>query len=381
MAKTDSASTSDERAKIRERLNLPPVIEPIVKSSKIEEDNPLSQEQFDILVSSAEALGEAGDIAFQEAQDLQEGKFFKDTGLTAYEQYLKDAATAQRQDAFESILVALQPYNLEGLSDTIYSLMADPNIGSNQALYKLKYDTTINPATNKPWNLAYATRFPANAERVKQGKPALSEAEYLSAEQTYSQVLRSYGLPNMANRSNFDKFITNDVSPSEVADRVTLAIDRVQNADQATKDALAAYYPELRQGDLISAVLDPAVQVPNLKRKIQLAEIGGTADIAGLGRLSETRAAEIANAGVSEAQARQGFQTIAQSAPRGGQLAAIYQQGAYTQQTAESELFNLSGAKLASEERKKLVGLEKAAFSGGTGLTSGALARDRAGSY
>lgn len=350
------------------------------KAATEPQEAPLSQEEIDALVNAGEALGAAGDLAFEEAQGMQAGTkpVFSSTGLTAYDQYLKDAATAQRKDAFESILVALQPYGLEGLSDTIYSLMADPNVGSNQALYKLKYDTTINPATGKAWNLAYATRFAANAERVKQGKPALSEAEYLTAEKTYSQVLKSYGLPNMANRSNFDKFIANDVSPSEVADRVTLAIDRVQNADKTTKDALAAYYPGLNQGDLVSAVLDPTVQLPNLKRKIQLAEIGGAAAIAGLGSLAEARAAEIANAGVTEAQARQGFQTVAEAAPRGAQLAAIYNQQPYTQQTAEAEVFNLAGGVLASQQRKKLAGLEKAAFSQTTGMARGALDRERA---
>ena len=350
------------------------------KAATEPQEAPLSQEEIDSLVNAGEALGAAGDLAFQEAQEMQAGTkpVFTSTGLTAYDQYLKDAATAQRRDAFESILVALQPYGLEGLSDTIYSLMADPNVGSNQALYKLKYDTTVNPATGKAWNLAYATRFSANAERVKQGKPALSEAEYLTAEKTYSQVLKSYGLPNMANRSNFDKFIANDVSPSEVADRVTLAIDRVQNADKTTKDALAAYYPGLNQGDLVSAVLDPTVQLPNLKRKIQLAEIGGAAAIAGLGSLAEARAAEIANAGVTEAQARQGFQTVAEAAPRGGQLAAIYNQQPYTQQTAEAEVFNLAGGTLASQQRKKLAELERASFSKTTGMSRGALDRERA---
>ncbi len=45
------------------------------------------------------------------------------------------------------------------------------------------------------------------------------------------------------------------------------------------------------------------------------------------------------------------------------------------------EVFGLTGKTEAEKQRKKLTGLEKATFSGQTGLTSGALARDRAGAY
>jgi hypothetical protein len=62
-------------------------------------------------------------------------------------------------------------------------------------------------------------------------------------------------------------------------------------------------------------------------------------------------------------------------------LASIYQQDPYTQATAESEVFKLTGQQEARKQRQKITGLEKATFGGQSGVTSGALARDRAGGY
>ena len=90
-----------------------------------------------------------------------------------------------------------------------------------------------------------------------------------------------------------------------------------------------------------------------------------------------TRAEELADAGITKAQAQQGFQTVAEVAPRGGVLSEIYKQSPYTQTTAEAEVFGLAGSTDAARQRKKLTQLETAAFQGSAG--AGAIARDRAG--
>jgi hypothetical protein len=81
--------------------------------------------------------------------------------------------------------------------------------------------------------------------------------------------------------------------------------------------------------------------------------------------------------GITGEAAKQGYQTIAGVVPRASQLSEIYKQSPYTQQTAETEVFGLSGATEAAKQRKKLTSLETAAFSGSAG--AGAIARDRAG--
>jgi len=97
-----------------------------------------------------------------------------------------------------------------------------------------------------------------------------------------------------------------------------------------------------------------------------------------------TDAEYLARYGVNKAQAQQGYRTAAEILPTASKLGDIYAtQGAgpYTQQTAEQEIFNVPGAAEAAAKRRKLVGLETAAFSGQAGLGQGALARERAGNF
>jgi len=153
---------------------------------------------------------------------------------------------------------------------------------------------------------------------------------------------------------------------------------------QAIKDF---YGDSITNGDILAYTLNPEKGLADIKRKVTAAEIGGAAVQAGLnlGKTPEeraayaARAAELGAAGITKQQAQQGFQTVAEVAPRGGQLAAIYGESPYTQQTAEQEVFGLAGSTEAAKQRKKLVGLERAAFSGQTGAAQGALGRERAG--
>ena len=301
-------------------------------------------------------------------------------GLTPYERFYKAQQASQRQDAFQAIVSAFKTYGIEGLADTVFALMADPNIGDQQAIYKLKYDTSINPATNKPWNEAYSKRFAANAERIKAGKPAISEAEYLTAERTYARAFRSSGVPGLATRQNFDKLIAGDVSADEAVDRVNTVINRIQNAPKETKDAIAAFYPNLSITNIAEAVLDPEVSLPALKRQIAAAEIGGGAISAGLG-ISRARAEELGALGVTGAGAREGFQAVAEVLPGAKRLSDIYREAPLTQAEVESEVFKTAGAIEAKKKRQALAEREVASFSARAGATQGALARDRAGAF
>ena len=59
----------------------------------------------------------------------------------------------------------------------------------------------------------------------------------------------------------------------------------------------------------------------------------------------------------------------------------IYNQGIFDQGTAEQAALGISGSAEAQKKIKKLTKLEEASFAGQTGVTSGALGRERAGSF
>jgi len=242
---------------------------------------------------------------------------------------------------------------------------------------------TIELRNSKP----YQERFAANADRVKAGLAAISEAEYIGLEDQYQNIMRNYGLPesyysrgNYGTQAGFQKFIANDVSATELEDRIMTAQQRVVNSNPEVLASLKAFYPDITNGDILAYTLDPKNALDQIKRKVTAAEIGGAATQAGLAT-GMTRAEELAKAGISKQQAQQGFQTVAEIAPRGGQLAAMYGESPYTQQTAEQEVFGLAGSVDAAKQRKKLSGLEQASFSGQSGTAQGALGRERAGNF
>jgi len=156
------------------------------------------------------------------------------------------------------------------------------------------------------------------------------------------------------------------------------AQNRVLKANPEVSTALKQFYPDITNGDILAYTLDPAKGLEDIKRKVTAAEIGGAALQAGL-TTGMTRAEELRNAGIDKAAATAGYSTIGAGLQRGSELASIYGENPYTQTTAESEIFKLSGQQEARKQRQKVTGLEKATFGGQSGLTAGALARDRAG--
>jgi hypothetical protein len=234
---------------------------------------------------------------------------------------------------------------------------------------------------------AYQKRFAGNTDRIKKGLTALSPAEYLALEDGYQNLMRNYGLPasyytkdSLGTQAGFNKLIANDVSALELEDRIVTAQKRVLDAAPEVTTALRQFYPDINNGDILAYTLDPEKGLTEIKRKITAAEIGGAALSAGL-KTSLTDAEYLRRYGVTAETAKQGYEAIGGGLERGRQLSSIYQQPDYNQAVAEEEIFNLPGQTEAQQKRKKIIGLEKATFGGQTGVSSGALSQNRAGSY
>jgi hypothetical protein len=281
---------------------------------------------------------------------------------------------ADRQSAYDLLYSQFKLYGLESLVEPLKGLITS---GASPSEFTIKLRESD----------AYKKRFSANAQRIAKGLRSLSESEYIQLEDQYQDVMRRYGLPDtyysrgeMGIQEGFNKFLEGDVSPVELEDRISTAQKRVLNANPEVTTALKQFYPDITNADILAYTLDPKNAIENIKRKVTAAEIGGAAIQSGL-QTGVSRAEQLGAAGITKAQAQQGFGTIAGGLQRGSQLASIYGEDPYTQTTAEKEVFGLAGKTEAEKQRKKLTGLEKATFSGQTGLTSGALARDRAGAY
>jgi hypothetical protein len=356
------------------------------------EEAAANKEVIQGLREATEARNLKGGITGSGKFTATDGRVFTDEAAFAtYQASLNTQATAaataaqeaaaeaerKRREGQSAYSLLFSEFDRNGLGALVEPLKQFIQEGLSEAEFTLRLRETD----------AYKKRFAANAQRVAKGLRALSEAEYVLEEDKYQDVMSRYGLPEtyysrgaMGRQEGFEKLIAGDVSPVELEDRISTAQKRVLNANPEVTQALKQFYPDITNADILAYTLDPKNAIENIKRKVTAAEIGGAAIQSGLGT-SLARAEELQRYGVDKEAATAGFSTIGAGLQRGSELAAIYGESPYTQTTAESEIFNVPGAQEARKQRKKITGLEKATFGGQSGLTQGALARDRAGGY
>ena len=311
--------------------------------------------------------GGGGSTAAQDAAAAAAAKDARDAAAVAAEK------ERQGKSAYSLLLSEFNKYGLGTLVSPLQDLI-------KQGLSKEEFSLALQNTD------AYKKRFAANTDRIAKGLSALSPAEYIGLEDQYQNIMRNYGLPasyytkgDLGIQEGFNKLLANDVSATELEDRVMTAQNRVINAAPEIKQALRSFYPDITDGDILAYTLDPTKALTDIKRKVTAAEIGGAALGAGL-KTSQLAAEGLAGYGVTKDQAQKGYGAIAEFLPTGQKLSEIYQESPYTQTQAEQEIFNLANSAEAAKKRKRLSQLETGSFSGSSGAGSGALNRDRAAS-
>ena len=336
------------------------------------------------MMAAGDAYAAAGDALAEEARILGATPAPQKTSTTLPPRPTPPSTSpgqAARQSAYDLLFEQFSKYGLGSLVEPLKGLITS---GASPAEFTIKLRETP----------AYQKRFAANAERIKKGLTPLVEGDYLALEDQYQNVMRNYGLPEtywtrgeLGVQEGFNKLIANDVSNAELETRIITAQDRVLKSNPQVLETLKQFYPGITNGDILAYTLDPANAIKDIQRKVTAAEIGGAASAAGLSlgktpeeiAASEARAQMLAGYGVTKEAATTGFQTVAEVAPRGSQLAEFYNRPTYGQMEAEQEVFNLEGAVASRKKRQELVGLEQAAFGGKAGAAQGALSRERAG--
>jgi hypothetical protein len=334
--------------------------------------------------AAATAQMEEGDKLTTEAERLFTEAFNIDTTTS-----FTDLTTTQKafvskglfdSPALTALYSSLSAIGVEGLVDVLNNIRSQyPDISSEDALLLLKYD--------KRFNEPYMKRFAGNKARLANGLAPLDDATYLANEAAYKKIFQAYGLNQFANTEKYASFIGGDISPDEVANRVQLVYDRVQNAPAEVSKALVQFYPELSTPDLMAYFLDPKNQLPAIQRKVQAAEIGGAALAQKLGTSLQattftgaqaapytnvTRGTigveNILNAKLTPAEVDKAAAYVADVLPVSEKLSSIYANGyaQYGQAQAEQEAY--LGKIEAKRAREALVGREKAEFSGTSGV-------------
>lgn len=202
-----------------------------------------------------------------------------------------------------------------------------------------------------------------------------SIAEYITGEEEYSRLMTRMGMSNLATTENYGTLVGNDVSLSEVRERITDAYNRVKKLDDQVLAGLKEQFPSLKQEDLVQAVLTK--ETPNeLENRIIRSEIGVEAKQAGV--VSQLGAQMLQEKGVTRAKAREGFQALAEYQRTAGAGIAQTQSmfgdtTSATQLQTELESEALLGQ--TSKTRKRLESQARAQFAGQSGIATGSLRR------
>jgi hypothetical protein len=270
---------------------------------------------------------------------------------------------AEKRDAFALIQDTMKSF---GFTDTeVAQLTAfaetqimDVNIGPNQGILNMK----ALPV--------YQARFSGNQTRLKAGKNALSEADYLAQENAYGEYMKAYGVQSLGTRDQFATLIGNDVSATELNKRLNLAVDRVKNSDPEILKQLKTYYPSITDSDLVTYFLKPADALPDLEKKVATSEISAAA--VGQGFAADMGGAAALQAfGVTREQALTGYQDLKTVLPVSERLGKIYSEAGIKYDRAAGEAEFLTSNADAAEKRRRLKALERNTFSGQTGVERG----------
>lgn len=261
------------------------------------------------------------------------------------------ALSGSQRDAFVALNNLFTSYGLASLAPKIFGYIQ--NGYSADTISILLQETP-----------EFKQRFAGNQLRQKAGLAVLSPADYLNTEASYRQILASAGLPSgfYDSPSDFASWIGGDVSPTEIQNRVQLATAATTAADPYLKAQLNAFYG-VDDSHIAAYFLDQSKALPLLQKQEQAAAFGAEAARRGL-TTDANRMMDYVNQGLSQSQAAQGFQQVADELPNLQALAARWGT-TFGQAEEESTVFGTSADALT--KKRGLASQERALFGGTTG--------------
>lgn len=243
---------------------------------------------------NAVAQREAAVASYREWAPQESAMVQAQSADSAYYNMLEER---RQQNAIATIKGALEALGMSSLYNRVVGFIKD---GYDPEAVMVLIRTTPE----------YKQRFPAMEALAQKGR-AISESEYISYEKTAEGLERRYGLPSGMLMGNVTNLLTNEVSASELNDRVMLASSASIQAPEDIKNTFQQYYG-IDQGGLTAYFLDPTVATPLLEKRYASAVIGTEAARQGIG-INPYTAENLQQLGISQEQARTGFSDVAAS--------------------------------------------------------------------
>jgi len=296
--------------------------------------------------------------------------------------YGTTTVTGQQATALETIQSTLAAYGFSPSQTATLTQWAWGEITNNVDPTQIAIDLQTPGTTGYQ---VFEQQFPgfvaANAQLNAQGLPAVSVQAYSQYQTTAMAMAQAAGLPaGMINSQNIGTLVGGNVSTSELSNRLN---DAMVLAYQSTPEQQATFnqyfgtsYGQSGQGALTasqiaSLALEPNVAEPLIAQQIKSAQIGGASVTSGVGAIDAATATELAQAGITPADATKAFQNLAPysalETPRPGMGGEAAQGVVSPEQLATGQLLGNAAA------QRQLVTAEevaKAPFSGGGGFVS-----------
>lgn len=218
-----------------------------------------------------------------------------------------DADRAARRRQGGLVRSMLTQYGLEDLSRFVDRWVRD-DLSWEEIEVQLR-----DPKT--PAGKVFDKMYPEVRLRSEKGLRPMSVAEIQSYRETATQVFRNAGLPQgfYDSPDDFTRFITNDVSPQELEERVMDGFVAVNKAPAEVRTELERLYG-VSSGHLAAYFLDPQKATTLIQREVAAAEVSGGAQRAGFGGLDREEAERLASVGVTGDSAVDAFGNLVEAA-------------------------------------------------------------------
>ena len=239
----------------------------------------------------------------------------------------------------------------------------------------------INAIMDDPINgirasAAYKTVFPAMAKLNAMGE-GITEGQYLAKVQADKEILKQFNVPSgiFDTPDYLGSLMLNHVNTVDLTNRLQAAQDSVLSLDPSIlkygKDSYG-----LDTGNLIAWALDPTKATPIIVQQAKAMQIGGAALQSGFaggmgtnGELLASQAEALANQGVTQAQALQGFTQLGQMCQYGQMLPGDVS-GALTGQQMVNAEFNANANDVMALNKVKATRVNE--FNAGGALAANA---------
>lgn len=304
----------------------------------------------------------------------------------AQRQAAATAASQRNAEQVKAMIVAL--LKLNGIGTNL-------NIDSDVAKLATNYDyQTLSPeviqgileSKDSKGNSILSTLTPAFDAKFKKGIDLyqknfghrLTYAEYLSYEDAANRIFSKYGAKDILTPDVLNTVIGNGVDQSELDNRFQIAAEATSNMDDFTRQQFKSAFPGAKTDtDIMKAMLLGKDKGSAwLKTKVDVADITAQYNRLGVSQEQQVAAGELLKSGMSVKNIVQGIGQVAGEVQNLGKLSAIYGENATD---VAKETFKEAAGGPASQRRAKLTALERASFSGASGVGSTSLKSERAG--